>query len=312
MYARKDIEFKVDDITLRGWFYSPTTTPAPCIIMTHGFSALKEHALDKFAASFAEAGMCVLVYDNRNFGDSDGQPRLEVDPVAQIRDMRNAITYVRSLDAVNPDKIGIWGTSFSGGVVIAVAGIDKRVSCVVSQVPFISGHHKFLRNMKPEDWEKTRKKYDADRQARYEGNPPATVAVVTNDTVNLPAIMKQPSAYSFFTSVKKWPNQVTLRSVENSGEFEPITYIKQISPTPILFIVANKDTVNVTDLTLDAYSKAFEPKKLQMIEGDHFVPYNEQFSICVKAAREWFEEHLLNKKNHPDCRPRETRIKAKL
>ncbi len=293
MYTRENVEFKTDDITLKGWFYAPKAKlPVPCIIMTHGFSALKEHFLDKFADHFASAGMCVLVYDNRNFGESGGQPRLEVDPVAQVRDMRNAITYVQELKTVDSKKIGIWGTSFSGGVVLTVAAIDKRVSCVVSQVPFVSGHHKALRLNRPEQWDNIRKKYYADRRARLKGNPPATISVVTENPEK-PAIMKIPSAYSFFTSVKSWENKVTLRSVENSGEFEPIHYIKYISPTPILFIVAKKDTINTTDLALKAFSKAREPKRLVMIEGDHFVPYVEQFEPCVDAATRWYQKHLL-------------------
>src|SRR5438876_2340602 len=120
MYTRTDAEFKSDDINLKGWFYTPKNkSKTPCIIMTHGFTALKEHHLDKFAAHFASSGMSVLIYDNRNFGESGGQPRLEVDPVAQIKDMQNAITYVQNLKSTDPKKIGIWGTSFSGGIVIA-------------------------------------------------------------------------------------------------------------------------------------------------------------------------------------------------
>src|SRR5438132_13269808 len=103
MYSRTDVAFKTDDITLKGWFYKPFRhEPLPCIIMTHGFSALKEHYLDKFASNFAKVGMCVLVYDNRNFGESEGKPRLEVDPIAQIHDMRNAITYVQQRKDVDP------------------------------------------------------------------------------------------------------------------------------------------------------------------------------------------------------------------
>ena len=115
MFLKRNIEFKTDDAILRGWFFTPKqqNIPAPCIIMTHGFGALKEHGLKKFATQFSENGMCVLLYDNRNFGDSDGMPRLEVDPVAQIKDMRNAITFVQTLKEVNPTNIGLWGTSFS-------------------------------------------------------------------------------------------------------------------------------------------------------------------------------------------------------
>ncbi len=299
MYTHENIEFKADDVVLKGWFYTPTEaakTPAPCIIMTHGFSALKEHSLDKFAKSFAEAGMCVFAYDNRNFGESTGQPRLEVDPVAQMRDMKNAITYVQGMKCVNSEKIGLWGTSFSGGVVLAVSAVDKRVGCVVAQVPFVSGHHKSLRATRPDLWEETRKKYAADRKARLDGKPPTMIPVVTDDPEKKPAIMKIPSAYAFFTSVPGWENQVTLRSVENSGEFEPMAYLQQISPTPVLFIVAKKDTVNTTDLALKAHQKALEPKGLILIDGDHFAPYVEQFEICSKAACEWYEKNLLGKK----------------
>src|SRR3990167_9768239 len=113
MYVRKDIGFNTENsLTLRGWFYTPKTTPAPCIIMAHGFSALKEHYLDKFAARFAEAGMCVLVYDNRNFGDSDGESRLEVDPILQIRDMRSANNFFQQIIKRKPHKKNHFGTRF--------------------------------------------------------------------------------------------------------------------------------------------------------------------------------------------------------
>ncbi len=295
MYTRKNVEFKSEDVALKGWFYTPKTNlPAPCIIMTHGFAALKEHYLDKFASHFASAGMCILAYDNRNFGESEGQPRFEIDPIAQVRDMRNAISFIENLkDEVDSTRIGLWGTSFSGGVVLSVAALDKRVSCAVSQVPFVSGHHKYLRLNRPEQWEEVRKKYDADRQSRLAGKPPAMVPVITDKEKQ--GIMKIPSAITFFESVPEWKNGVTLRSIENAGEFEPITSIDRIAPTPILFIVAKKDTINTTDLALSAYSKALEPKKLVLIDGDHFVPYVEQFNICVNAARKWFQQHLLVK-----------------
>jgi uncharacterized protein len=300
MPTRENIAFKSDDITLRGWFYTPDHShPAPCVIMTHGFSALKEHYLDKFAVRFADAGISILAYDNRNFGESEGVPRLEVDPEAQIQDIKNAITFVQGIGKVDPKRIGLWGTSFSGGVMLAVAGTDKRATCVVAQVPFIRGHHKFLRENKPEQWEKIKNKYAADRAARKAGNPPAMIQVVA-DGSEKPAIMKIPSAYSFFTSVESWKNEVTFRSVENAGEFEPIAYIQQISPAPILFIVAKNDTVDATDLALMAYSEALEPKKLVLIEGDHFAPYDEQFDISVSAACGWYRTHLLEKMSLTD------------
>ena len=75
-----------------------------------------------------------LVYDNRNFGDSDGEPRHEIIPSLQQSDYSDAITYAQSLDEVNADKIGIWGSSYSGGHVLLVGAVDRRVKAVLSQV----------------------------------------------------------------------------------------------------------------------------------------------------------------------------------
>jgi len=85
------------------------------------------------------------VFDNRNFGASDGEPRQEIDPWMQVRDYSDAITFAQGLDQTDPGRIGIWGSSYSGAHVLVVAAIDRRVKCVVSQVPLISGYHGFRR-----------------------------------------------------------------------------------------------------------------------------------------------------------------------
>ena len=88
---RTDVEFRVEDgVILRGWHYRPDRGrgPWPTIVMAHGFSAVKEMYLDRFAEVFAAAGLAALVFDNRNFGASDGAPRQEIDPWQQIKDYR--------------------------------------------------------------------------------------------------------------------------------------------------------------------------------------------------------------------------------
>ena len=92
---RRDIEFNAEGTTLRGWLYTPEQGggPVPTVVMAHGFSAVKEMYLDASAEVFAAAGLGALVFDNRNFGASDGEPRQEIDPWAQVRDYRHAITY---------------------------------------------------------------------------------------------------------------------------------------------------------------------------------------------------------------------------
>ena len=84
---REDVEFDAAGVRLRGWLYLPddATGPVPAIVMAHGFSAVKEMYLDAYAEVFAEAGLAALVFDNRNLGASDGEPRQEIDPWAQVR-----------------------------------------------------------------------------------------------------------------------------------------------------------------------------------------------------------------------------------
>src|ERR671925_702312 len=139
---RQDIEFDAEGVTLRGWLYLPdgATGPVPTVVMAHGFSAVKEMFLDSFAEAFAAGGLGALVFDNRNFGASDGKPRQHIDPWQQVRDYRDAITFAESLAEIDRARIGVWGSSYSGGHVLVLGAIDRRVKCVVSQVPLISGH----------------------------------------------------------------------------------------------------------------------------------------------------------------------------
>ena len=135
---RHDVEFPgFAGTTLRGWLYVPETAlPAPGVVMAHGFSAVKEMAMDRFAEVFCEAGLTVLAYDHRNLGASDGEPRQEINPWAQARDYRYAIGWLAERAEVDAERIGIWGSSFSGGEVIVVGACDERVRAVVANVPF--------------------------------------------------------------------------------------------------------------------------------------------------------------------------------
>jgi cephalosporin-C deacetylase-like acetyl esterase len=155
---REDISFQTsDNVTLRGWFYKPDnapTTPLPCLVMAHGFSALKEMDLNTFAEFFtSNLAISCLVYDNRGFGDSDtkdGQPRHEIIPAQQTSDYSDAITYAQLRSEVNKDKIGIWGSSYSGGHVLWVGAVDRRVKAVLCQVPCVDGYANFHRLIRPD------------------------------------------------------------------------------------------------------------------------------------------------------------------
>ena len=298
--ARRDVEFNAEGVTLRGWFYPAGTggAPAPAVVMAHGFSAVKEMYLDSFAEVFAAAGLNVLVFDNRNFGASDGEPRQEIDPWAQVRDYRHAITYAGTLPEVAPGRIGIWGSSYSGGHVLVVAATDRRVRAVVCQVPLISGHDNLRALVRADFIAGLREQFDADRLARFNGEPPVMVPVVDEDPLAASALPTADS-WQWFTETGKarapaWLNEVTLRSVEMFTEYEPVTYLPYISPTPLLLVVAEGDHLVPARLAIAAYEKAHQPKELVILPGGHFDAYTVGFEAASGHARDWFVRHLAS------------------
>lgn len=298
--ARRDIEFDAGGVTLRGWFYTPegSSGPAPTIVLAHGFSAVKEMYLDRYAEVFAGAGMNALVFDNRNFGASEGEPRQEIDPWAQVRDYRDAITYAGTLPETDPDRIGIWGSSYSAGHVLVVGAIDRRVKAVVSQVPLVSGHDNFRALVRADFIAGFRQQFDADRLARFRGEPPGRVPVVAEDPL-APSALPTADSWEWFTETGKtrapaWKNEVTLRSVEMFTEYEPGSYLPYISPTPLLMMPAAGDHLVPAELTIAAFERAREPKKLEILPGAHFDAYVRGFEVSSGSARDWFVQHLAS------------------
>jgi fermentation-respiration switch protein FrsA (DUF1100 family) len=138
--------------------------------------------------------------------------------------------------------------------------------------------------------------FDADRAARYAGESPALIPVVDADPL-APSALPTADSYQWFTETgatraPAWRNEVTLRSVEMFWEYEPGAYIGWISPTPFLMVVAALDHLTVSDLAIEAYERAREPKRLVVLPGAHFDAYTVAFEDAAGAASDWFTEHL--------------------
>jgi uncharacterized protein len=283
-------------VILRGWLFVPSggTGRYPAITMAHGYAGVKEHGLEPFAQTFAEDGFVVLLHDHRSFGASDGEPRQDVDPWRQIADWRRAISYLESLDAVDSKRIGVWGTSYAGGHAIVLGATDRRARCVVAQVPTISGYEAGLRRIPPEGTASLEEAFAEDERAQLRGEPPKRQAVVSADP-SVPASYRTKDAIDFYLQpIPKgtWENNVTVRSTRAARMYEPGIWISRVSPTPLLTVIALRDTVTLTDLALAAYERALQPKRLVTIQGGHFDPYLSQFKQSSAAALEWFGKHL--------------------
>jgi uncharacterized protein len=299
---RDDVEFDAEGgVKLRGWLFVPEGSgPHPAITMAHGYAGVREQGIEPFARAFADAGFVVLLHDHRNFGASDGEPRQDVDPWRQIADWRRAISFLESRPEVDADRIGLWGTSYAGGHAIVLGATDRRLRCVVAQVPTISGYEQGLRRVPPDGVAALEEAFDEDERAQARGEPPRYQALVSADPA-LPASYRAPDAIDFYLQPIPegiWENRVTVRSTRAARMYEPGAWIGRVSPTPLLMVVALNDAITVTALALAAYERALEPKRLELVPGGHFDPYLSGFPESSRAALEWFGEHLLE---DPSC-----------
>jgi len=293
---RKDITFMSEGLRCKGWLYVPddlkTGVKAPTIVMANGFTGVKEQFLPDFAVKFVDAGFVTMVFDYRYFGDSEGEPRSQNFPLEMAEDYRNAITWVSDQPEVDSQRIGIWGASFSGGLVLYVGTYDRRVKAVVSQVPVaLSPEQRRTRN--PENYDNMGKLLLRDRIARYKTGVVNYMKVVSSE--GEPCVLPGKEAYDEYMAGKhpNWRNQVTLKSLEKMREFDPVSMVHRISPTPLLFIVAEKDSLAPLVEAKAIYEKAKDPKAMKTFPILHFEMYREPWtSKAAGEAISWYKQYL--------------------
>ena len=217
----------------------------PCVVMGHGFAGTVDAGLAPFARRFAAAGLKVLVFDYRCFGLSDGKPRQLLSISAQIDDWTAAVACARTLDGVDPKRIVLWGTSFSGGHVVEVAARDGSVAAVISQCPMMDGMAA-LRTLVGYAGVgyvlrlSVRGLLDALR--RLAGMPPLRLPVV-GPPGSLGA-MTTPDAEPGFRAIAPpgWRNEVCARIVLTIGTYRPGLKTDRLR-CPILILICDKDSV---------------------------------------------------------------------
>ena len=283
---RRELVFDADGTSLCGWLAVPETQgPFPLIVLTHGLSGIIDLDLAEYAGHFVGAGFACLAYDHRNWGRSAGWPRSETDPWRQVADMREAISFARTLPEVDAERIGIWGTSYAGGHVLTVAGLDRRVKCVVSQVPLISGSRTFDAWVPADKREGFLARISQDRDQRRRGQMPMKTEAANEGS--------ETAAWVAAKDIdKRYVNEITLRTFDLLRTYEPATFVPQISPTPLMMIIAGDDVTTPTAWQHEAFASAAAPKQLVEIDCRHYDVYMDKLDEAASAALSWFQAHL--------------------
>jgi fermentation-respiration switch protein FrsA (DUF1100 family) len=252
--------------------------------------------LPQFAEIFVQAGFVVSLFDYRYQGASEGEPRGQIIPAEQHEDFRNAITWTQLQSEVDPERIGVWGFSYSGGHALHLAASDRRVKAIVAQMPTASGFLNSRRLTSPLELEELTKILSQDRIKRYQTGEVSYLPLVAPP--GQPCFLATPDAFTWVESFKsasegRWENRISFESIEHVLYYEPAPHLEAIFPTPLCLIVGEKDFLAPADLTADVHARAMEPKSLTILKGGHFDGFQgEGFEIASTTALRWFEKYL--------------------
>lgn len=294
---RSDIAFSSHGTMCRGWFYRPSASGnAPAIVMSHGFSAVKEQGLAEFAEGFCAAGFAVLVFDHRHLGTSDGDERGRIVASEQHEDTRAALTWVSEQPGIDASRIGLWGTSYSGGHALFVGALDPRVKAVVAQVPALDVARSLIGLAGRAGFDGYLALLADDQAKRNRGEPSGKIPVIA--AFGEPSVLATSDSFEWFRNSAKvtptWTPTTTLESVARMAEYQPASFIDLISPKPLLMIAAENDTLIPIAQVRSAFARAGEPKKLIEMPCGHFdfYPGQPHHDLAVRAAADWFRTHL--------------------
>lgn len=294
---RLDVEFSSEGTDCAGWLYpaSQAGEAGPAIVMAHGFGGVRGMDLPAFAEHFAAAGFTTLLFDYRYFGDSGGMPRQRLSPSAQLEDFRNAITWLSMWDEVDPDRIGGWGTSFSGAHMLHLAAFESRLKAVVAQVPAASAWDNAKRFMDKESFAMLRRTLGDERSAQYAGEAVSYLPITApaGQPCALPDVDTYTNLMKAQAETPTFRNEITLLSMEEILTYVPAYTAELIDQTPLLMILAERDTLTPIDLALKAFDQVSSPKELLRLDVQHHGVYEEPaFSVAASSAAAWFGKYL--------------------
>jgi pimeloyl-ACP methyl ester carboxylesterase len=269
----------------------------PVIIMAHGFGALKDWGLLPYAERFVNAGFAVVRFDYRGFGKSGGQPRRVVDGKAHVQDWLAAIDNISQRGDVDGQRLGIWGTSYSGGQVL-VAGAERPnvVKAVSAQVPFVNGLSSSLQY--PLKYQPLAGWYALRDMLRSDKDEPLYVPVIAKDGAFAALICDEcAEGYKKLVppSVGDSENKVAARVFMSLPFFSPGDRAKDIQ-APTLIVAAEKDGLIPVSKVREVARSLKQGEYLELPGADHFSPYTGPlFEQVVSKQTAFFQKALMGK-----------------
>ncbi len=260
--------------------------PLPAVVTGSGFGGVKEMLLPHFGRALAGAGIATLAVDFAGFGGSAGEPRQDLDPFAQIRDLRRGIDRLCSDPRIDADRVGIFGPSMCGAHTLVVAGTDPRVRAALAMVPFV-------------------------RAPRTPPAPHIAIAIavdVLRRALSLPskrvrvagrpgerAVMTTDGALAWISEMAAqaptFRNEVTVRSLVRLARYRPMSSIAPAGiRVPLRAILSTSDSITPAALARAELRGAAHD--VVEFTGTHFELFDEHLEQVTRLTVDWFIRHL--------------------
>ena len=298
--TRQKVTFKNRyGITLSGDLYTPKnhgSEPLAALAISGPFGAVKEQSSGLYANQMAERGFIALAFDPSYTGESGGEPRAVASPDINTEDFSAAVDYLGIQKNIDRKKIGIIGICGFGGFALNVTAIDKRVKAVA-----VTSMYDMTRVMSKgyndavtlEQRTKTLEQLGEQRWKDAEAGTFASGAILNPENLK----GDEPQFVKEYHEYYRTPRGYHERSLNSTGAWNAtnalsfmnmpiLTYIKEISPRPLLIIAGEK--AHSRYFSEDAYKAAAEPKELMIIPNAVHVDLYDKVEVIPFAKLETF------------------------
>jgi uncharacterized protein len=265
--------------------------PWPAVSQGPGWLGLRDAKLyTPYHEALLAAGIAVLAFDYRGFGDSEGDATY-LDPGTQVEDWSNAITYLTCRPEIDARRIGAFGSGGTGGGnAVLVAGLDARVQATVSQVPIADGRDWLHRMRREHEWIEFLERLEEDARSRVTTGRGEMVP--PRDGIMVPTPERRTTAVKSDVD-DRVPATVELASAQAIMAYRPIDVVDRIAPRALMLICVEGDATTPEDHARALYERAGAPKRLVVQTGTtHYAAYAQYRDLVNPLIVEWFQTYL--------------------